>query len=42
MRDVLGLSLIPLAWGREAAAITLVWREASLANPALVALLDCF
>lgn len=42
MREALQLSLLPLDWGREEAAITLVWREASLANPALVALLDCF
>ena len=42
MRDVLRLSLIPLDWGPAEAAITLVWREASLANPALVALLECF
>lgn len=42
MRDVLGLTLFPLDWGREDPAITLIWREARLANPALVALLDCF
>ncbi len=42
MRDALGLTLFPLDWGREDPAITLIWREARLANPALVALLDCF
>jgi DNA-binding transcriptional LysR family regulator len=42
MREVLGLKLFTLDWGRDDAAVTLVWREASLANPALVALLECF
>jgi DNA-binding transcriptional LysR family regulator len=42
VRDVLDLLLFPIDWGREDAAVTLVWREASLGNPALVALLECF
>ena len=42
MRKVLGLSLFPRDWGRSDPALTLVWREASLGNPALAALLDCF
>ena len=42
IRDALQLSLIPLDWGHEESAITLVWREASLTNPALAALLECF
>jgi hypothetical protein len=42
MRGALGLSVIALDWGREDTAVTLAWREASLANPALVALLECF
>jgi len=42
VRDVLDLALMPVDWGREDTAVTLVWREASLANPALVALLECF
>lgn len=42
LRDVLDLVLFPMDWGREDAAITLIWREASLGNPALVALLECF
>ena len=42
MREALGLVIYPLDWGREDAAVTLVWREASLGNPALVALLECF
>jgi hypothetical protein len=29
-------------WGREDPAVTLVWRKASLGNPALAALLECF
>ena len=29
-------------WRREDTAVTLVWREASLGNSALVALLECF
>lgn len=41
-RDVLGLMLFPMDWGREDTAVTLCWREASLSNPALVALLECF
>lgn len=41
-RDVLGLVLFPMDWGREDTAVTLVWREASLGNPALVELLECF
>ena len=42
MRDVLDLVLFPMDWGRDDPAVTLVWREASLGNPALVALLECF
>ena len=42
MRKELDLVLFPIDWGREDAAVTLVWREAALGNPALVALLDCF
>ncbi len=42
MRHALQLSLIPLDWGQEESAITLVWREASLTNPALATLLECF
>ena len=42
MREVLDLVVFPLDWGREDTAVTLVWREASLGNPALVALLECF
>jgi DNA-binding transcriptional LysR family regulator len=42
MREVLDLVLLPIDWGREDTAVTLVWREASRGNPALLALLDCF
>lgn len=42
MRQALGLVLFPLDWGPEDTAVTLIWREASLGNPALVALLECF
>lgn len=42
MRDALGLALVPIDWLHEDTALVLVWREASLANPALGALLDCF
>jgi DNA-binding transcriptional LysR family regulator len=42
VRDVLGLVLFPMDWGREDTAVTLIWREASLGNAALVALLECF
>ncbi|MBK9117411.1 MAG: LysR family transcriptional regulator [Betaproteobacteria bacterium] len=42
VRDVLGLSLFTMDWGREDTDVTLVWREASLGNPALVAFLECF
>jgi DNA-binding transcriptional LysR family regulator len=41
-REVLDLALFPLDWDHEDTALTLVWRESSLANPALVALLECF
>jgi DNA-binding transcriptional LysR family regulator len=41
-REVLDLVLFPLDWGNEGTAVTLVWREASLDNPALPALLECF
>ena len=42
MRKELDLVLFAIDWGREDAAVTLVWREAALVNPALVALLECF
>ena len=42
MRKTLDLAIFPIHWGREDPAITLVWRKASLGNPALVALLECF
>ncbi len=42
MRDALGLTLFALDWGREDTPVALVWREASLGNPALVELLACF
>jgi DNA-binding transcriptional LysR family regulator len=42
VREVLDLVLFPVDWGREDPAISLVWREANLDNPALVTLLDCF
>lgn len=41
-RAVLDLAVFPLDWGREDTALTLIWREESLGNPALAALLDCF
>ena len=33
---------LPMDWGHEDTAVPLIWREASLGNPALVALLECF
>lgn len=42
MRAALGLTLLPLDWGGEDTAVTLIWREANLDNPALAAFLDCF
>ena len=42
LRDALQLALIPIDWQHEDTALVLVWREASLVNPALVALLGCF
>ncbi len=42
VREALGLVLFPIDWGREDTAVTLVWRESSLSNPALAALLECF
>lgn len=42
MRAALGLTLFPMDWLHEDTALVLVWREASLANPALGALLECF
>lgn len=42
VQKALGLSLFTMDWGREDPAVMLVWREASLGNPALAALLDCF
>jgi DNA-binding transcriptional LysR family regulator len=41
VREVLDLVLFPIDWSRDD-TVTLVWREASLSNPALVALLECF
>jgi DNA-binding transcriptional LysR family regulator len=41
VREVLDLVLVPIDWGREDTGVTLAWREASLGNPALTALLDC-
>lgn len=41
-RASLDLVVLPIDWGRTDTAITLVWREASLTNPALVTLLECF
>jgi DNA-binding transcriptional LysR family regulator len=41
-RDVLGLVLHPLEGSLPDTAVTLVWREASLGNRALVELLECF
>lgn len=41
-RDVLDLVVVPMDWGRDDDDVSLVWREASLGNPALVALLECF
>lgn len=42
MRKALDLVVFPLDWGREDTAVTLIWRDASLGNPALAALLECF
>jgi molybdate transport repressor ModE-like protein len=42
VRDVLDLVLFPMDWDRESTAVTLVWRQASLGNPALLAFLECF
>jgi DNA-binding transcriptional LysR family regulator len=42
MREALNLVLIPLDWGHDDPAVTLIWRDASLVNPALVTLLECF
>lgn len=42
MRAALRLALFPVDWGPEDTAVTLFWREASLGNPALVGLLECF
>jgi len=42
MREALRLVLFPVDWGPEDTAVTLFWREASLRNPALVALLESF
>jgi DNA-binding transcriptional LysR family regulator len=42
MREPLALSVFTLDWGRDDSAVTLAWREASLTNPALVTLLECF
>jgi len=42
VRDVLDLRLFPIDWDHEDAAASLVWREASIGNPALAALLECF
>jgi DNA-binding transcriptional LysR family regulator len=40
MRQVLGLVLLKVDWAHDD-DVTLLWRKASLENPALVALLDC-
>ena len=42
VHKVLDLVLLPVELSHEDWDITLVWREASLGNPALVALLECF
>ncbi len=42
VRKAFGLTLFAMEWGREDPAIALAWRDASLGNPALVALLGCF
>lgn len=42
VQKVLDLAIIPLDWGSEDTAVTLIWREARLGNPALAALLRCF
>ncbi len=41
-KKALDLVLFELDWARDDTAITLVWREASTANAALLAFLDCF
>lgn len=41
-REALDLVLFPLDRERTDTAVTLVWREACLVNPALVVLLECF
>ncbi len=41
-RQMLDLVVFPLDWGAEDTDVTLIWREASLGNPALAALLECF
>ncbi|MBS0320694.1 MAG: LysR family transcriptional regulator [Proteobacteria bacterium] len=38
---MLDLVVLPVDWGREDTGITLAWREASLGNEALAALLEC-
>lgn len=42
MRTALNLVLVPLDWGHDDPEVTLIWRDASLVNPALVTLLNCF
>jgi DNA-binding transcriptional LysR family regulator len=42
VRVALGLVVVPMDWGREDTAVTLLWREAGLENPALAAFVECF
>jgi DNA-binding transcriptional LysR family regulator len=42
VRKVLDLSVFMIDWVRDDTPITLVWRQASLGNPALVTFLECF
>jgi DNA-binding transcriptional LysR family regulator len=42
VREALGLVVVPMDWGREDTAVTLLWREAGLENPALAAFVECF
>lgn len=38
----MNLVLVPLDGGHDDPAVTLIWRDASLVNPALATLLQCF
>lgn len=42
MREALELVLVPLDWGHDDPAVTLIWRDASLSNLALATFLGCF